>query len=188
MNCKTAQHAIQRQLDGELTPAKQKTLAAHLQHCGPCRRLQADLTTLQTTMQRLAATTRDLEQPVPTSNTASPRRIPWRSALTATAAAVALCLGTWWIIGKPHEQKEPATIVTRADNTHQQATDGLPTTDIDTPGKPSQPRVRVTVKSSTDVITVPIETDRPNVTIIWMYETTKTAQTRHNADSRQPSL
>lgn len=189
MNCQVARNYIQRELDDELGPVERSRLAAHLESCEACRRQQADLSVIRATMGRMAATTSDLARSDAPLIFATPRAVPWRPALAA-AAAIALCATTWWIVGNPAAQPEPSPIVVRIDDTMPRASDDpsrVAVADIKAVDRPSPPRVQISVTSDVDIISMPVKTANPNVTIIWVYETMKTAKARSEAEAELPS-
>jgi hypothetical protein len=189
MNCRIAREHIHCEIDNELPPALQALLAGHLNACESCRRFRSDLRTIYATMRGLGGVDE------PTSKPATPlvfrhsRIIRWRSVL-ATAAALALCVTTWWAVRGLRVESEPVVIVAKGNGETQSVVESNASTaetDTATHVGRERPRARVSVTSKADIITVPMETHNPNVTIIWLYETSKTVSAPSRSRGESPS-
>lgn len=172
MNCSNAQDAIQLDLDGELPAHLRAVLDAHLRACADCRERHRQIAAIQTAVHGLAEASDQMHAPMPSIDFVRPRRLSWRSGLAA-AAVVALCFGTWLMANRLHSNAPaPAPQIVQAPPTigpvEPQAAEMSP---------PKQrPNVTVSFSNADDVIAVPVETENPNVTIIWVYHTVKTAK------------
>jgi len=189
MNCRVARDYIQRELDDELGAVEQSRLAAHLEFCEACRRLQADFSAMRAKMGRMATTSGDSHRSDATLVFAGPRVVPWRPVFAA-AAAIALCATTWWIVGNRAVQREPLAIVDRIGHEMPRTGDGQSgpaVADNRAVDRSPRPDVRVSVTSDRDIITMPVKTANPNVTIIWVYETVKTAKAGSEAEAEPSS-
>ncbi|HXG89780.1 MAG TPA: anti-sigma factor [Vicinamibacterales bacterium] len=105
MDCSSSSEAIAEFLDGTLDPAQQRALERHVESCGPCRALVADLKTIQAaafTLDRQPAP-RHVFDAVRTRIAAEPRPstggrvLGWprtRGSWAVLAAAAALVLAT----------------------------------------------------------------------------------------------
>jgi predicted anti-sigma-YlaC factor YlaD len=187
MNCSTARRRIHRELDGELARKEQAALLEHLDSCNACRRAYQDLTQLRSALSELARATEPPGEHRAPIALSSPSRIPWRSAI-AVAASLVLVLTGWWMIRGPRAHRAMNTIVQiekAAPVSHQEnakPADAPSATAI--AGKAPRARVRV---QNQDVIVRPVETANPDVTIIWIYETTRTARNEPDEESQSSS-
>ena len=173
MNCATARHNMQRDLYGELSPARRASLSVHLARCERCREAQAQLASIRAAMCGLAETSEPLQAAMPSIDFGHRWAFPWRAGLAA--AIVALCVGAWLAAGSLQTDTPAPPMIA-------QARPEPPAT------KTPDPRslVKVTFDSPGDVIAVPIETANPNVTIVWIYPTMGTAKAPREAAVQLP--
>ena len=164
MNCTTARRCVQLELDGELPRRRGAALQQHLRTCESCRQVHRQLAAIQTAMHELAGESELPHPRGPALDFGHRRAIRWRAGLAA-AAVLVLCVGGWLATSAVRtDAPERPVIVQNHANTP------VPET--------LDPRllVEVTFDPASDVIAVPIETENPNVTIIWVYPTWKTAK------------
>jgi hypothetical protein len=177
MNCPQAQHALQLDLDGELTPRRQRALRRHLADCTTCRAAAQHHTAIHSAMNRLADQSRDREgaEHKPIESPRHHRRWP---RFAAIAAAMALCIVGWRIAAQLQDNRAGRTVALQP-----------PPEPLSTPTAPPAPRqlVRVEFDPSTDVIALPKPTRNPNITILWIYPTVKTAEA-NPAPAVEPDL
>jgi anti-sigma factor RsiW len=105
MNCQDYEGRLDDYIDGTLDRAARAAVDAHLQTCNGCRAIVADLAAIQTLTRGLESMTPGphVWQKIASATTRPPRR-GWSSApsgvwqpLLASAAAVVLASGLWWI-------------------------------------------------------------------------------------------
>jgi hypothetical protein len=188
MNCRAARQHVQRELDGELSIAECEALHKHLDTCEECRTVHRQFVTIQTAMRQLANGSQRGSEDLPPPDFPHPRAIargvPWRASLAA-AAVIALCVGAWLAVGHLRT-KSPVVVANKPDKIgapRPEARNPVPGTRNPEPDLPSPVRVRFAPPS--DVIAVPIKSRNPNVTIIWLYPTAKTAQKSERDVSEQ---
>jgi hypothetical protein len=166
-------HTYCRQLDDylahNLAEDERAAFAGHLPDCPACRQAVGEQEQLD---QRLRAATALLESPPAdlVARIEGQLRAARRRRLTAwaagLAAVIALACVTGWLFTRepPGDGSSPVPIV-------------------EAPAPPPQPEspdprslVRVTFQPEAEVIAVPLKTESPNVTIIWVYPTVPQAE------------
>ena len=154
---------------GILPDAEQAGFEQHLQTCPDCRRSLSS----QSYVDRLLDRAADLAEPLPSGLAdrveARIRRHVRRRRMCVAAAALsaaAACVVLSFQLVRPDQQLE----------------ESRPT--IAMPQVPAS--VEVAVETSEDVIAVPIATDNPNVTIIWLYPVMKLTTNDHEGQGRLP--
>jgi anti-sigma factor RsiW len=158
-------------LDRALTDRDRTAFEGHLSQCGPCRQAVEEQARLAQLLQQATA---ELE-PIPTGlaeridrrlRAAHRRRVVrWAGGLAAAAVVLALLVGGW--------------LGTRTPDALMPTTRQVEAPPEPAPPEPNPPAPAVTVAfpGQSDVLAVPIKTDNPNVTIIWVYPALKpTAQ------------
>lgn len=178
MQCTQAKEAIQRELDGELTPLRGWRLRRHLAGCDACRTAARQHRAMHAAMARLsAALPAELsgghparlrlaehaaaDDVTPTHRTAS-RRWP----ALAAAAVLILCITGWRLT--VHYRAVSIAVVD-------------PTTTAPKPQSPHAdpappPPVRVEFDPRSEVIAIPKPSQNPNITILWVYPAVRTAE------------
>ena len=176
MNCTRAQHALQLDLDGELTPLRKRALRRHLADCDACRVAVQQHNAIHGAMSCLAATSATApgggrlarlskQESVPDS-AYSPHHhsTPWRR-YAVIAAAVALCITGWRIAAQIHHGRVThIALIPPAPNP--------PTA----PAAP--PLVRIEFDPAADVIAIPKPSHNPNITVLWIYPAIRTAEAK----------
>jgi hypothetical protein len=133
---------------------------AHLKDCAACRQevheherlsllLQEAVTRLQPAPGRLG---KRVEEHLAVQRRR--RVVPWACGLAAALAVGAF--GLWWLTRPPAQELGVSPSI---------ATDDRPPKDERAPHR----SVSVAFKAEKEVIAVPLRTDRPNITIIWVY-------------------
>lgn len=174
MICKTAKKYIQRELDGELDREQWTDLQHHLFKCDTCRQFQQHMFAIQSAIHELIDVSQLSVSKAPTVDFGRPRTIPWRTGLAA-AAIIALFFAGWLTFNIPQTDSPSQPVIAKAqkvDHPLAAAISKLPD------------NVRVTFDD--DVISVPIKSENPNVTIIWIYQTVKTANKSNNSNGPPP--
>jgi hypothetical protein len=88
----------------------------------------------------------------------------------ALAAGVLAAIAGWWFASeRRHDELPSPVVVEKAASPHASSPE-------------ARPLVRVTFAPASDVIAVPIETNRPNLTMIWVYPTVR-PEAKATADS-----
>ena len=179
MNCNSAQHALQCDLDGELTPLRKRALRRHLAACETCRIAVQQHASIRSAMTRLAAASaaapgggrlaRLSKQKGPTSASSTHHPSMHWQRYAAVAAVVALCITGWRIVAQLRHNRRPEIAAT-------QPQPEPPTT----PSVPTAPRpvVRVDFDPSADVIAIPKPSHNPNITVLWIYPAIRTAEAK----------
>jgi ferric-dicitrate binding protein FerR (iron transport regulator) len=160
----------------DLTAADRQRFTAHLPACAACRRAVRDherLTGLLTT-----ATTQ--LEPIPAGLTVRVerrlRRARRRRFATA-AAALAATAAVVWLLRPAAPNDEPV----QPPRAHVRA---VPPAPEET--RPAE-RVRVTFPAGANVLAVPVPTDAPNVTFVWVYPAAPVANDRPSPPTRNDS-
>jgi hypothetical protein len=151
-------------------------LDAHLATCGECRTVGRQTAAIQRAIRRLAAETELKQTALPSIDFRARRTIPWRPALAAAAAALVICAGTW--LATSHLKIGAGLpLPPNHDDTRALAPETrTPEPETRNPSPDPRSLVRVRFEPASDVIAVPVETANPNVTIIWVYPTVRTAE------------
>jgi anti-sigma factor RsiW len=117
MNCQDYEGRLGDYIDGTLDPAARAGVDAHLHACDGCRAMVADLAAIQTLTRGLEPMTPSphVWQKIASATTRSPLRWRWSAApsgvwqpLLASAAAVVLASGLWWIGARLSDAAGPA--------------------------------------------------------------------------------
>jgi len=163
---------MQYDLDGDLTPRRQNALKEHIASCSNCSTIWRQLSVMQSAMQSMVG------EPAPPLFLASPApKSRWRAGV-AVAAVVGLFIGVYMTASSLRTDAPDAPVI--AQNLIEPATPSIPI------AANARPRVQVEFDPAEDVIAVPMPTDTPNVTIIWLYPAVKLARSVNTADSDRP--
>ncbi|UCD28352.1 MAG: hypothetical protein JSV03_14905 [Planctomycetota bacterium] len=163
MICKTARKYIRLDLDGELNRQKWSALQKHLFKCHKCRQIQQQLLAVQSVMHELADISQPAVKSMPTIDFGQQTIWSWRTGMAA-AAAIVLFFAGWWTFNIPQYDHRPQTVIVqteKVDHPLAAAVSKLPS--------------NIQVSFDNDVIAVPIKSDNPDVTILWVYPAIKTA-------------
>lgn len=187
MNCKKVRHLIQLDLDGDLPPDRRTALDAHLAACEDCRGVRQQLGAVLTATRQSAGP----EKADACAMDFAPYRSgSWRMGLAA-AAAIALLVGGYVAVRtaqSPGEPSAPPRIAEAPPAQPRPCSDGAEvspmaagnqatSTDLRAATRPDAGSlVQVTFPEEEELIVVPIETQNPNVTIMWVYPTIRTAK------------
>lgn len=148
-------------LDHDLSGEDRSRFVAHLTNCADCRRAVEE-------HERLTALLVEATGPVPVGLTERIERrlrmARWRR-VTAVAAALAATAAGVWLLGRylprPGQPSPPLADVRPE------------------PPAPEEPRpadlVRVSFPRSANVLAVPVQTESPNVTFVWVYPNLRAA-------------
>ena len=151
-----------------LTEEEQARFDAHLTDCALCRQAMAE----QREIDRLLRQAVDRLEPAPPELVArigcelEPVALPqsktllWRAGWAA-AATVAIIISGWFLSGYFSGQADFRPVAKNGVTTQKEVRARI------------KPQAKVTWHDPEDVILVPIETDLPNVTIVWVYPTIK---------------
>ena len=181
MNCKRARVWIHGELDGDLSPGRRTALADHLARCDACREVHRQFSMMRVGLTRLAAATDEPEGGAGGGRIELPARrgVPWRTGL-AVAATIALCVTVWRAVDwEPSARLQPTMIA----ETGPQPSVSEPAPEVVDP----RSQVEVTFDPNADLLTMPIETGNPNVTIIWVYPTIRTARATEDSTKESKS-
>ena len=168
---------LDRYLAGELSPGRSARFEGHLAGCPACRRALDH----QRHIDRLLLQAAGQLEPGPSSLIdriekelrAENRRRTVRSAWgLSAAAAVVLGLGLWLAEGHFHASDLSQPIVQKETKP---ATEPDPL-DPPTPAPRDPPRARVSLADRSSAIVLPVETENPNVTLVWVYPTVRPLQ------------
>ncbi len=173
MNDALCQH-LNEYLDRALSAVDEAAFVGHLASCPACRRsveeeeqvrhlLRCAVAELEPAPEGLA------EQVGNRVRSSKRRRIVRLTVGMSAAAAVVVAIGVWHVIGQRGADERISV--------HQPPTPAL--------GAQLDPRkeVEVVVPQSDNVIAVPLETSRPNVTIVWLYPAVSAPGTGAATDS-----
>jgi hypothetical protein len=104
--------------------------------------------------------------------------MPWQTVLAA-AAVIALLFAGWWTLNIPQADTQPPQLemvkAAKVDHPLAAAISKLPA------------NIQVSFKNEEEVIAVPIKSDNPNVTILWVYPAVKTANESDNSNGQPDS-
>jgi len=162
-HCRHLDDYFCRALEGD----QRAEFAAHLAICPACRQRVAEFEQCNQLLQRAVmesqAVPADLGERIRHRIRQSARRRMRTAAALASAAALLVAVVPFTISRHQPTGIRTAPVVAEPSPVPPQAD--------------QHPRVQVVFPPSADVIAVPMETSRPNVTIIWVYPAIKTAET-----------
>ncbi|MHC4441891.1 MAG: anti-sigma factor family protein [Planctomycetota bacterium] len=179
MICRTAKKYIQLDLDYQLDEPRQAALQQHLIACSSCRQQQQQLLAIKSAIHQLAHGEYTMGRdslPSHSLNFEQPRQFPWPTAIAA-AAAITLLITGWLTLNIPQTDSRPQQPVIAK------------TQKVEHPLAAAIPKLpeNVRVTFDNDVISVPIKSDNPNVTILWVYPAIKTADKPDNPNDQPDS-
>jgi hypothetical protein len=167
--CQSLDDYLNHDLGGE----GRARFVAHLMECSDCRRAVED-------HERLATLLVEATRSVPAGLTERVerrlRRVR-RRRIVATAAALAAALAGVWLLGRYRPRPEQPS---------------PPLADVrpEPPAAPEAPRpadrVRVSFPPGANVLAVPVETESPNVTFVWVYPNLRAANRPAPDERREP--
>lgn len=167
-------------LGGGLSAGEASGFAAHLAGCRACRK-ECEL---HQRINRLLAQAARQSDPVPASLIgriqrqvrSSSRRRTLRYALgLAASAAIVLAVGIGLVAGPFGARTTPKATAVK------QTPSAVAAGQVDSSSRPAsatRPAVHVALRHPSDAILQPLETEAPNVSIVWIYPTVKPARTR----------
>lgn len=149
-------------LNHDLSEKEEIRFLSHLKTCENCRQFVEEQQTIEGLLVEAVQSESVSESLMTKVDQAIIRRrvMKWSASI---AALLLLAVGTWWLM---REGKQTPRVT--------QPEPSMPTPEIKVVQEP--PSVEVVANTNRDVIVVPIETDDPNITMIWVYPTVPTTK------------
>jgi anti-sigma factor RsiW len=149
-------------LDNDLPPAERDEFLAHLPDCPPCRDEVREHLAVREILTRAVAASKPAPQQLSARIERKINASRRRRAVALLAAAALLLLGAgltfWWF--PPREKPAVPKPMVKLDSPRV-----VPEKNVE----PKPPHIEVVFEKQKYLITVPVKTDNPNITMIWVY-------------------